>query len=182
MHHLVLPLNITICWEVLTIILLVITVTMSNFEQSAGNQRIFSNILVGTSETTRDTCNTIAWRYSPWNKKSLIPLYNHNKTIIRHYSHYNNQDIINNLKPVVIYDNFKEDKSKLLKEQKDKSGVYCLINKENNHSYVGSSINLASRMKNYLNDTFLKSRYNINMPIVKALLKYGKNNFTLYIL
>jgi len=57
-----------------------------------------------------------------------------------------------------------------------------LINKINGHSYVGSSINLASRMKNYLNNTFLKGRQNANMPIVKALLKYGQSNFTLLIL
>jgi group I intron endonuclease len=83
---------------------------------------------------------------------------------------------------LVVYDNFKEDRVHILKEQKDKSGVYCLINKINGHSYVGSSINLASRMKNYLNNTFLKSRQNANMPIVKALLKYGQSNFTLLIL
>jgi len=62
------------------------------------------------------------------------------------------------------------------------SGVYCLVNKINGHYYVGSSINLASRMKNYLNNTFLKARQNANMPIVKALLKYDQSNFTLLIL
>ena len=183
--HLALPLKITICWKLLTIMVLVIyliTVTIHNFEQSAGNQRIFKHILVGTSETTRDPCNNVAWRYSPWNKKSLVPLYHHNKIFIRNFSQCNNEDNTNNLKPIVIYNNFKEDRLKILREQKDKSGVYCLINKINNHSYIGSSINLSSRMKNYLNNTFLKSRQNINMPIVKALLKYGQDNFSLYIL
>ncbi|KIH86266.1 GIY COI i14 grp IB protein (mitochondrion) [Sporothrix brasiliensis 5110] len=186
--HLVLPLKITICWKLLTIILLVvylITVTMYNFEQSAGNQRMSKNILVGTSETTRDPC--YAWSYSPWNNKSLTSSLNHKltcsritKNFIRSYSS-DNKDNINTLIPVIIYNNFKEDRSKILKEQKDKSGIYCLINNINSHSYVGSSINLASRMKNYLNNTFLKSRQNINMPIVKALLKYGQDNFSLYI-
>jgi len=37
-------------------------------------------------------------------------------------------------------------------------------------------------MKNYLNNSFLKSKQNINMPIVKALLKYGQSNFSLLIL
>jgi group I intron endonuclease len=63
-----------------------------------------------------------------------------------------------------------------------RSGVYCLINKVNGHSYVGSSINLASRMRNYLNKTFLKSKQNVNMPITRALLKYDQSNFTLLIL
>ena len=37
-------------------------------------------------------------------------------------------------------------------------------------------------MKNYLNNNFLKSKQNINMPIVKALLKYDQSNFSLLIL
>jgi len=60
--------------------------------------------------------------------------------------------------------------------------VYLLYNNINGNYYVGSSINIASRMRNYLNNTFLKSKQNINMPIVSALLKYGQSNFTLLIL
>ena len=92
------------------------------------------------------------------------------------------EDNIKDLNPLIVYDNLKEDRVKILKEQKDKSGVYCLINKVNGHSYVGSSINLTSRMKNYLNNTFLKSKQNNNIPIVKALLKYDQSNFTLLII
>jgi group I intron endonuclease len=87
-----------------------------------------------------------------------------------------------NLKPIKVYNNLKEDRVFILKEQRDKSGVYCFVNKINGHTYVGSSINLASRMRNYLNNTFLKSKQNINMPIVKALLKYDQSNFSLLIL
>jgi group I intron endonuclease len=92
------------------------------------------------------------------------------------------EDNIHNLVPLIVYNSFKENRVKILKEQKDKSGIYCLINKNNGHSYVGSSINLASRMRNYLNTSFLKSKQNINMPIVKALLKYDLSNFKLLIL
>ena len=167
---------------------------MYNFEQSAGNQKINKIIWVGTSETTRGPRNIFTGRYSPWNKYSLINLsfynsiiYKH-KNFVRYYStsgvhaHALKEDNIKDLNPVVLYENFKEDRAQILKEQKDKSGVYCLINNINGHSYVGSSINFASRMKNYLNNTFLKSRQNANMPIVKALLKYGQSNFSLLIL
>jgi len=41
-NHLVLPLKAAICWELLTIILLVFTVKMYNFEQSAGNQKVYN--------------------------------------------------------------------------------------------------------------------------------------------
>lgn len=204
-NHLVLPLKIAICWELLTIILLELySVTMYNFEQSAGNLRVF-NTLVGPSETTRDPRNIFTRRYSPLNKNALIgsaSSFSNNRELApnsrrklsiyslrNHYSTSSKEDNTKNLvalatslvAPLKIYSQFKEDRSSILKEQKDKSGIYCLINNINGHSYIGSSINLASRMKNYLNNTFLKSRQNANMPIVKALLKYGQSNFTLLI-
>jgi group I intron endonuclease len=37
-------------------------------------------------------------------------------------------------------------------------------------------------MRNYLNNNFLNSKQNSNMPIVKALLKYDQANFSLLIL
>lgn len=70
LNHLALLLKITICWKLLTIILLeiyLISVTMHYFEQSAGNQEI-KFILVGTSETIRDPLFFQHWRYSPWKK------------------------------------------------------------------------------------------------------------------
>jgi hypothetical protein len=63
--HLALPLKITICWNLLTIMLLgiylLIPVKMHNFEQSAGNQQklLNDNFLVGTSETKRDPHNLL---------------------------------------------------------------------------------------------------------------------------
>jgi group I intron endonuclease len=125
-------------------------------------------------------------------KYSLIYLINYSLNysadITRSYSNFGSKPPVttgNNtkiLKPVKIYDSLKGDRVNILKEQRDKSGVYCLINKINGHAYVGSSINLASRMRNYLNNTFLKNKQNANMPIVRALLKYDQSNFTLLIL
>jgi hypothetical protein len=63
--HLALPLKITICWDLLTIILLgvylLIPVKIYNFEQSAGNQQTLlkNNVLVGTSETKRGPHNLL---------------------------------------------------------------------------------------------------------------------------
>jgi group I intron endonuclease len=37
-------------------------------------------------------------------------------------------------------------------------------------------------MRNYLNNAYLKSKQNINMPITRALLKYDQSNFSLLIL
>ena len=90
--------------------------------------------------------------------------------------------VVEQLKPIKVYNNFKEDRLQLIKDQKDKTGVYCLVNLTNGHIYIGSSVNLAIRMINYLNTTFLKNNRNKNMPIVQALLKYGQDNFSVLIL
>ncbi len=164
---------------------------MYNFEQSAGNQRIIffsKSILVGTSETIRST-HILLWEHivrviKYW----LISLYIQylNYIITRSYSSLTSNSLTwyntNNLKPEKVYNSLGEDRVQILKDQTDKSGVYCLINNINGHAYVGSSINLTSRMRSYLNNTFLKSKQNINMPITKALLKYEQSNFTLLIL
>ena len=86
------------------------------------------------------------------------------------------------LKPVKVYDDLKSDRARIFKECAKVSGVYYLINNINGHTYVGSSINLAARMKNYLNNSYLQSKTNSNMPITKALLKYGHSNFSFWIL
>jgi hypothetical protein len=186
--HLALPLKITICWEVLTIILLgfylLIPVKMSNFESSAGNQHtfFFKSVQVGTSETKRDPA--FAEYIVRVIKSTLIYLNIYNLSFTSSYSYFNNFNLdntIQDLKPLKIY-NLKNDRIKILKQEKEKSGVYYLINYLNGHTYVGSSINLASRMRNYLNNSFLKSKQNVNSPIVKALLKYDQSNFSLLIL
>lgn len=68
-----------------------------------------------------------------------------------------------------------------MKENKNKPGIYCLVNVSNGHYYIGSSSNLPNRMRNYLNKGFLKNKKNVNMPIVNALLKYGTENFAMLI-
>ena len=184
--HLVLPLKTTISWELLIIMLLefyIISVTMHNFEQSADNlQVIFTSWL--STETKRSPAK--AEDIVQVKKYPLIYLYNNLKKdtySVRYYSNFNNEeDNKKELKPIKVYTSLKENRADILKEQKDKSGVYCLVNKINGHTYIGSSINLASRMKNYLNNTFLKSKNNNNMPITKALLKYDQSNFSLLIL
>jgi group I intron endonuclease len=159
---------------------------MYNFEQSAGNQNILISILVGSSETIRSPrlrLEDIVHKIKCLKYLCIYILY-FIKTRLYSTSTNNSeiQDNIKTLRPVKVYNSLKEDRALILKDQKGKSGIYCLMNKINGHTYVGSSINLASRMKNYLNNTFLKSRQNSNMPIVKALLKYGQSNFSVLIL
>ena len=85
----------------------------------------------------------------------------------------------NLVSPLKTYNNVKENKSTILKENKQKSGIYCFINKVNNKKYVGSAINLKTRFYVYYSRKRLN---NSKMIIYKALLKYDHENFKLEIL
>lgn len=76
--------------------------------------------------------------------------------------------IIQQIKPIKVYDNFKNDRLDLIKDQKDRAGVYCLVNLTNGNIYIGSSINLGVRMRNYLNTTFLKNREKIAICLLQS--------------
>lgn len=145
-----------------------------NFEQSAGNHHMsYKNIniepvnsvykMMGSSETKRSPRSSFREDIVHVRKCSLIfnsqisvtahPASQQGYAVItRSYSnlsnkqdvHIGNQDNILNFKAVKVYNSLKEDRVNILKELRHQSGVYCLINKVNGHSYVGSSINLAS--------------------------------------
>jgi GIY-YIG catalytic domain len=68
----------------------------------------------------------------------------------------------------------------IIKDTKGKSGVYCWINLLNGKYYIGSGIELNTRLSDYFQDWYYKDRK--NLTIVRALLKYGINNFALLIL
>ena len=72
----------------------------------------------------------------------------------------------------------------MVKDHKNKNmtGIYYFINLVNGHCYVGCSKNISQRMSNYLNKSYLISKKNSNMPISKALFKYGPDKFSLVII
>ena len=82
--------------------------------------------------------------------------------------------------PIKSYSNAAADKSRVLKENKGKSGVYLWTNLINGKSYIGSSDNLRRRLNNYFNTNHLL--INDCMYICRALLKHGYSNFSLTIL
>lgn len=83
------------------------------------------------------------------------------------------------IKPVVKYDNACFDKSKILKENKNKSGVYRWINKLNGKTYIGSSTNLRVRLYKYYSIGSLGNNLRV---IDRALFKYGFSSFSFEIL
>lgn len=96
--------------------------------------------------------------------------------IIRFYSSsITPQDFV----PERYYSNADILKEKILKENKDKSGVYRWTNKINNKSYIGSAKDLRKRFYSYFSAKHLERS---SMYINRALLKNGYSNFSLEIL
>lgn len=82
--------------------------------------------------------------------------------------------------PVRTYPNFDLDKVKILLDNRGKSGVYRLNNLTNGKTYVGSSVNITSRLYKYYSLACLVAGN--SMLINRALLKYGYSGFSFEIL
>ncbi len=67
--------------------------------------------------------------------------------LIKFYSSYvgNTSSVI----PIITYLNSDLEKDKAIKQNKNKAGIYRLTNIVNNKNYIGSSINLSRRFKEY---------------------------------
>lgn len=78
------------------------------------------------------------------------------------------------------FHNVKESKKDIYKNLRKKAGVYVFINNINNKIYVGSSVNLTSRMANYY--YYYNSDKLSKIFIIRAMKKYGLENFSLGIM
>ena len=79
-----------------------------------------------------------------------------------------------------LYENADTQKSFILEENRDRSGIYLWRNLVNGNMYIGSSVRLRIRLLQYYNAEYLER--NSSMRICRALLKYGYSNFSLTIL
>jgi len=71
-------------------------------------------------------------------------------------------------------------KKSIIKDNKNKSGIYKWTNKLTNDIYIGQSVDLSKRFIRYFNLSYLKNRG--TLIISRALIKYGYSNFSLEIL
>lgn len=78
------------------------------------------------------------------------------------------------------YENMDTQKLQILAENKGKSGVYLIRNLKNNKFYVGSSLDIRRRFKEYFNVNHLLRRG--KLPICAALSKYGYSLFSVEII
>lgn len=81
----------------------------------------------------------------------------------------------------VSYTNADTQKEKIIKDNKEKAGVYCWTNIESGKKYVGSSLKLYRRFTEYYNIKWILRTAKSSL-ICKALLKYGYSNFKVDIL
>lgn len=100
---------------------------------------------------------------------------NYNINYTRSYS--TNSSDVNNIK---FYEDAYSMRKLIIKENKNKSGIYKWTNKLTNDIYIGQSIDLAKRFIKYFNYSYLKNRE--TLVISRALMKYGYSNFSLEIL
>jgi len=100
---------------------------------------------------------------------------------VRSYSTLSGDPLTNkNIDYIKVYENALDMIKDILNENKSKSGIYMITNKLTKDIYIGQSINISNRFKNYFNLSYIKSKdsYIIN----RALLKYGYSNFSVTIL
>lgn len=82
---------------------------------------------------------------------------------------------------LISYADALSERKVILKNNNNKSGVYRWINLVNGKSYVGSSVNLGYRLKQYYSVSYLNRKKSAS-SISRALVKYGHSNFKLEIL
>jgi len=90
--------------------------------------------------------------------------------------------LLSSIVPIKVYNNADTMKQDIIKDNKEKAGVYRWINNENNNSYIGSSINLSKRLRSYFNYDIINSKSKGKSLINDALVKHGYSKFTLEIL
>ena len=95
----------------------------------------------------------------------------------------NNNNNNKNIKivPVVRYSNVLYNKSIILSENLNKSGVCRLVNNINGKSHILSSVSLNNKFNIYYSLDLLRKEKG-SIIIYRALLKYGYSNFSLEII
>ncbi len=106
--------------------------------------------------------------------------YNFNNPV-RGYSTLSGDPLKNkNIDYVKVYENAFDMRKDILNENKGKSGIYMITNRLTKDIYIGQSIDISNRFKNYFNLSYIKSRD--SSIINRALIKYDYSNFSVTIL
>jgi len=99
---------------------------------------------------------------------------------LRQYTQLSNASSLTPVTPVMIYTNADTDKLKILSDNKDKAGIYQWQHVESGKIYVGSAMDLSTRIRRYYNISYLEA--DKNRYISSALRLHGYSTFSLMIL
>ena len=84
---------------------------------------------------------------------------------------------------VASYENADIQKQQICTHNKNKTGIYRWTHVISGKSYVGSSLDISIRFKNYFNISYLERESKTNNSLIyRALLKYAYSSFKVYIL
>ena len=61
-------------------------------------------------------------------------------------------------------------------------GIYRIVNKTNQKSYIGQSVNIKMRLGQHFRNAYNSNTHTYNYPVSRAIRKYGKENFDFEIL
>ena len=114
-------------------------------------------------------------------KRPVVKLLNSSLSQSSGRKFYSTKDNPNSFVPVLKYENADLQKKQVVKENKGRSGVYLWQNNVNGNCYIGSSVDLGRRFKNYFSFNYI-TKSKSSMLINKALIKYGYYNFSIEIL
>jgi len=90
--------------------------------------------------------------------------------------------LLSSIIPIKVYSNADLNKVSIIEDNKGEAGVYKWINILTGEFYIGSSINLSKRLKQYYTYSFISSPDRGQSKIYSSILKYGYSNFSLEIL
>lgn len=97
---------------------------------------------------------------------------------VRSFNNYCNNIVFKHA--IKIYKDALNERNLIREDNNKKIGIYSWINKVNGKFFIGSGYPLYLRISDYYQNLYLLSCYNVY--IVKSLIKYGMNNFSLAIL
>jgi group I intron endonuclease len=84
--------------------------------------------------------------------------------------------------PAILYNNADINKLQILKDNKDKAGIYMWTHLESGKRYIGSAYDLANRLDDYFRKSYISDKSKGNSYIYNALLIHGYSKFSISIL
>ena len=136
-------------------------------------------ILLSITRNYISTKSPISHKYLNHGKDVPIQKYFKFKYLVKYVRSYSTTSYSDN-NSIKLYEDAYSMRKSIIKDNKNKSGIYKWTNKLTNDIYIGQSVDLAKRFIRYFNMSYLKNRE--TLIISRALIKYGYSNFSLEIL